>query len=56
MPSYWLSNNNFQKALGARKGMAYCNSVFKNLRGTPDTKDEYIRFNDLYYGKFSRAR
>ena len=37
-------------------GMAYCNSVFKNPRGTPDTKDEYIRFNDLYYGKFSRAR
>jgi len=37
-------------------GMAYCNCVFKNPRGTPDTKDEYIRFHDLGHSKFSRAR
>ena len=37
-------------------GMPYCNTVFKNPKGTPDTKDEYIRFNDLYYGRFGRVR
>jgi adenylate cyclase len=37
-------------------GMAHCATVFKNPKGTAETKDEYIRFNDLYYGKFSRVR
>jgi adenylate cyclase len=37
-------------------GMPYCNTIFKNPKGTPDTKDEYIRFNDLYYTKFSPVR
>lgn len=37
-------------------GMGYCNTVFKNPKGTPERKDEYIRFNDLYYSRFSRAR
>ncbi len=37
-------------------GMAYCVTIFKNPKGTPETRDEYIRFTDLYYQKFSRVR
>jgi Tfp pilus assembly protein PilF len=37
-------------------GMAYCSTVFKNPKGTAETKDAYIRFGDLYYSKFSRVR
>jgi TolB-like protein/Tfp pilus assembly protein PilF len=37
-------------------GMAYCNTVFRNPKGAPERKDEYIRFNDLYYARFSRVR
>jgi len=37
-------------------GMAYCSTVFKNFKGTPEGRNEYIRFNDLYYSKFARIR
>jgi len=53
----WLEGDNlwfqYQKAW---YGMAFCNTVFKNPKGTPEGRDEYIRFNDMYYSKFARIR
>jgi adenylate cyclase len=37
-------------------GMAYCSTIFKNPRGTPELKNEYFAFSDLYLFKFSLVR
>jgi len=36
--------------------MAYCGATFRNPRGTPEGKNEYVRFNDYGPLTFSRAR
>jgi hypothetical protein len=37
-------------------GMPYCGVVFKNPKGTPEEKNEYIAFEDLYPSIFSRLK
>jgi adenylate cyclase len=37
-------------------GMEYCGATFKNQRGTPERKDEYVRFMDTGMTAFSRLR
>jgi adenylate cyclase len=37
-------------------GMALCGTAFKNPKGTPEGKDEYIRFNDIFVTNFARLR
>jgi adenylate cyclase len=46
----WLQ---FQKH---NHGIAYCSTTFKNPTGTPEGKNEYISFNDVWYTKFSRKQ
>jgi hypothetical protein len=46
----WLQ---FQKY---NHGIAYCSTTFKNPTGTPEGKNEYISFNDVWYTKFSRKQ
>ena len=35
-------------------GIAYCCTTFRNPAGTPEGKNEYISFNDVWFSKFSR--
>jgi TolB-like protein len=37
-------------------GKAYCNTIFRNPKGTPEGKNEYISFNDVWPTRFSRIR
>jgi hypothetical protein len=53
----WLEGDTvcfqFQKAFS---GMAYCSTIFKNPKGTPEAKNEYVGFNDVGWTWFSRAQ
>jgi adenylate cyclase len=53
----WLEDDTvcfqFQKAFS---GMAYCSTIFKNQRGSPATRNEYIGFNDMGHILFSRVQ
>jgi adenylate cyclase len=53
----WLEDDTvcfqFQKAFS---GMAYCSTIFKNQRGSPATRNEYIGFNDMGWILFSRVQ
>ena len=53
----WLEGDKmwikYQKSLS---GVASCRTVFKNPKGTPQGKDEYVSFSDLYMSTFSRAQ
>ena len=53
----WLEGDTvcfqFQKAFS---GMAYCSTIFRNQRGSPETKNEYIGFNDVGWTLFSRVQ
>jgi hypothetical protein len=40
----------------AFSGMAYCSTIFKNQRGSPETRNEYIGFNDVGWTLFSRVQ
>ena len=46
----WLQ---FQKYYS---GKAYCSTIFRNPKGTPEGKNEYISFNDVWPTRFSRIR
>ena len=46
----WLQFHNYYY------GVAHCSSTFRNPRGTPEGKDQYISFTDVYYTKFSRVQ
>ena len=37
-------------------GIAYCSTTFRNPAGTPEAKNEYISFNDVWFSKFSRKQ
>jgi len=37
-------------------GTAYCSTIFRNPRGTPEGKNQYISFDDVWMTKFSRVR
>jgi hypothetical protein len=53
----WLEGDTvcfqFQKAFS---GMAYCSTIFRNPRGTPEAKNEYVGFNDVGWIRFSRIQ
>ena len=37
-------------------GTAYCSTTFRNPTGTPEGKNEFISFNDVFTTRFSRVR
>jgi len=45
----WLQ---FQTSMS---GIPYCRTTFKNPRGSPEKKNEYVSFSDVQLIKFSRA-
>jgi tetratricopeptide (TPR) repeat protein len=53
----WLEDDTvcfqFQKAFS---GMAYCSTIFRNPKGTPEAKNEYVGFNDMGWTRFSRVQ
>jgi hypothetical protein len=46
----WLQFQNYMS------GMPYCRTTFKNPRGTPELKSEYVSYSDVQLIKFSRAQ
>ena len=46
----WLQFQNYMS------GMPYCRTTFKNPKGTPEKKNEYVSFSDVQLIKFSRTQ
>ena len=46
----WLQFQNYMP------GMPYCRTTFKNPKGTPEKKNEYVSFSDVQLIKFSRTQ
>jgi tetratricopeptide (TPR) repeat protein len=46
----WLQFQNYMS------GMPYCRTTFKNPRGTPEQKNEYVSYSDVQLIKFSRMQ
>jgi hypothetical protein len=53
----WLEGDKiwiqFQKLTG---GLAFCRTILRNPRGTPEGNNQYISFNDVNWSRFSRVK
>jgi hypothetical protein len=53
----WIEGDKiWQQYQQVSHGMPYCSVVFKNPKGTPEEKNEYIAFQDLWPSTFSRLK